>query len=230
MPSMRLVIAVLVLLGTACTDTEGDRSEPQRPVGLVEAPPQLQEQCEVAADLLGLSVPCPRRVPTLDGMAMSCPPPDPAQESPLVSCVSPSGKAGASIFFVTFTGFDVDPRYQGVEGRPIGHLILEARRPEDSPRLPCFDGVRLRELSVNRWHVTEYECPDESARLLEESRLAQLAHAGHLLFAWSSSGINYAASAHGYSRENFDLLRSLVGSIELVEPVADRTSRTMQQP
>ena len=131
-------------------------------------------------------------------------------------CVGLAGERYAQIFALDFTGFDVAPDYAGIDGKPDGHLIVEARRDADSPPLPCFDGIQRGTQSIAGRRLIRYACPGRSLRMERLIRHGEGAHAGHLLFAWSASGIDYVASAHGDTATNARLLEQIVASIDLV--------------
>jgi hypothetical protein len=116
------------------------------------------------------------------------------------------------------TGFDVPPGYVGVNGRPTGHLVVEARPHQDSPSKPCIGAKQLANLTVHRWTVAQYNCPEDSAVVEREAMHGEGAYTGHLLFAWTQNGIDYIASAHGHTAVNRQLLRQLVESMSLVPP------------
>ena len=64
--------------------------------------------------------------------------------------------------------------------------------------------------------VVEYRCSNDALLVQREARHGEGAQLGHLLLAWNQDGIDYTASAHGYTEVNLMLLRQLVGSMDLV--------------
>ena len=146
---------------------------------------------------------------------MSCPAP---QGAALAPCVGLEGSPPYAIFGLEFSGFDVPADYIGVDGKPEGHLVVEARPDTDSPPDPCIGATRLGEIAVGRWTVTEFNCPEDSVIVQREAMHGEGAHAGHLLFEWNEDGVDYLASAHGHTSVNRDLLRNVVRSMELVQP------------
>ncbi len=136
----------------------------------------------------------------------------------LPRCVGLAGEPPAAIFFIDFNGFDVDERYVGIDGSAVGHLIIEARRHEDSPPRPCFDGREQDTAIIEGRHVAVYECSGPTLRSQRQTRHGEGAHADHVLIAWSESGIDSVASAHGHTDVNVQVLERIVGSAEWVTP------------
>jgi hypothetical protein len=144
-----VLVGLLIAVMSDCTNGGGDISEHARAKNVPVAPalPQVATQCVRAANVLGYLVPCPERVPVRQGVPMDCTP-----------CTGPSGEAGA-VFSIDYSGFDVPRGYVGLEGRRLGHAIIEAYRHDNSPPLPCFDAVSIGREVINAWAVTEYRCP-----------------------------------------------------------------------
>jgi hypothetical protein len=169
-----------------------------------------------AADELGFAVPCPTRVPTLEGRATTCPVRQPA--SAATPCVGREGLVGYPIFALEYTGFDVPPGYIGVDGKAVGHIVVEARPHRDSPPLPCIGATALAKVRLGQQTLAEFSCPNDSLRVQREARHGEGAYAGHLVVAWTVAGIDYLASAHGATTANLDLLKRLVRSMQLIGP------------
>ena len=146
---------------------------------------------------------------------MSCPS---RQQVAATPCVGTEGIGGYPIFVLEYTGFDVPPGYVGVDGKAAGHIVIEARPQPDSPPLPCVGAVGLGTLLVGQRTLTKYRCPNDSLRIQREAMHGEGAHVGHLLVEWTEAGIDYIASAHGNTTANLDLLKRLVGSVQLVAP------------
>jgi hypothetical protein len=175
----------------------------------------LGTQCAAAANRLAFPVPCPLRVPARAGQGMSCPPPYGAM---VAACVGLEGSPPYAVFALEVSGFDVPRGYVGVDGKAIGHLIVEARPQADSPPRPCIGGEQLGNVFVGRWTASEWRCPNDSVLVQREAMHGEGAHVGHLLLEWSQDGIDYVASAHGPTAANLDLLRRLVASMTLISP------------
>ena len=175
----------------------------------------LSGQCAAAAALVQFAVPCPKMVPSRDGVAMGCPSPVGAQLAP---CVGLEGAIPYRVFFLDFAGFDVPQGYNGVGGRPIRDLLVEARPLSESPRLPCFGGVRAGQVLISPWRGTVFVCPKDSVVIQREARHGQGSTTGHILIEWKDNGIDYMASAYGHTTTNIRLLEKLVASITLVQP------------
>ena len=184
-------------------------------VKLVIAPAKLRDECSAAANQLRFAVPCPMRVPGRHGRGMLCAGPTP--EAP-VACVGLEGLPQYQVFGLGFSGFDVPRRYVGVDGKPEGHVTIEARRQTNSPSLPCIGGEPLGSVLVAGRTAAEYRCPGDARRVQREARHGEGSYLGHLLLAWSENGIDYIVSAHGHTKANLDLIRRLIESMAFVAP------------
>ena len=185
---------------------------------LVPAPTKLRDECAMAATRLGFPVPCPQLVPSLSGRAMSCPQPTGAA-SALPRCVGLEGAIPYSIFFLQFYGFDVPKGYSGINGKPVGHVTLEAHRFADDPlKKPCIGGRTIGTARIGMWATSEFTCPKDSPSIQRDAMHGEGAYVGHLGLAWKVDGISYIASAHGHTTANLTLLKRFVHSISLVLP------------
>ena len=146
---------------------------------------------------------------------MTCPAPIGAMT---MQCVGAEGEGAYPVFFLDFAGFDVPDGYVGVDGQPIGHIFLEARRHADSPARPCIAAKDLGAATIGDWTVASYDCSDDANTVEREARHGEGANLGHTLVTWSQGGIDYIASAHGHTAENRALLRRLVASMALIPP------------
>jgi len=186
---------------------------------LIPAPGQLRDQCVLAATALEFPVPCPELVPSLSGRAMSCPRSVGAAPAfPL--CVGVDGATQYSIFFLEFYGFDVPKGYSGINGKPVGHMTLEAHRLIDDPLKPCIDGRTIGMARIGNWTTTEFTCPNDSPHIERVAMHGEGTYVGHLALAWNADGISYIASAHGQTTANLTLLKRFVHSIALISPGA----------
>ena len=184
---------------------------------LVPAPSQLRDECVLAATRLGFPVPCPQLVPLLLGRAMSCPRPVGAA-SAFPPCVGVEGAARYSIFFLEFYGFDVPKGYSGINGKPVGHMTLEAHRMADDPLKPCIGGRTVGTARIGIWTTSESTCPNESPSIERDAAHGEGTYVGHLALAWTADGISYIASTHGHTTANLMLLKRFVNSIALISP------------
>jgi hypothetical protein len=146
---------------------------------------------------------------------MSCPPPRGAALGP---CLGLEGSPPYPVFGLELSGFDVPADYVGVDGKAVGHLIVEARPYVDSPPIPCIGGTLVGKVTVGLWTATEYTCPDDSVTVEREATHGEGAHVGHLVFEWNQNGIDYIASVHGRTSVNRQLLRQVVTSVTLIGP------------
>ena len=143
---------------------------------------------------------------------MSCPTQSNANLPP---CVALAGLPPYKEFFIDFAGFDVDPSYVGVDGKAYGHVIVTAVPRTEGAAQPCI-GNQVGTFPLTHRVVVEYRCSNDALLVQRDARHGEGAHLGHLLLAWDQDGIDYAASAHGYTEVNLMLLRQLVGSMALV--------------
>jgi hypothetical protein len=148
---------------------------------------------------------------------MSCPQPKGA-DSAFPPCVGLEGAAPYSIFFLQFYGFDVPKGYSGINGKPVGHVTLEAHRFADDPLKPCIGGRIMGTARIGIWATSEYTCPKDSLSIQREAMHGEGAYVSHLVLAWGADGISYIASAHGHTTANLTLLERFVHSISLILP------------
>ncbi len=217
-------VFIVLSIVSACSNMRAAAGKPKGPrasalqassqvPALVAAPVLLRTECAAAALRLGYPVPCPQIVPSLSGVGMSCPHSVGAATS--VPCVGLEGSPPYFVFFLEFTGFVVPPGYVGVDGKPDGHVTLEARPTADSPPKPCIGGTFLATVKVGTWMTKGYVCPNDSLRVEREAQNGEGAYVGHLALEWQVSGTQYIISAHGHTTANLALLKRLGGSIEI---------------
>ena len=136
--------------------------------------------------------------------------------SALPRCVWLEGATPYPVFGMEFSGFDVPVGYVGVDGKAIGHVVIEARLQRNSPTTPCIGSVKLGTVVVAGVTAAEYRCPGDSLRIQREAMHGEGAYAGHLILESKRRGVDYIVSAHGYTTENLTLLKQLVRSSDLV--------------
>jgi hypothetical protein len=104
---------------------------------LAEPAPGLAQQCEGAASSLGFAVPCPTRLPLIDGEPADC----------SGSCIGLAGEKGAEVrsFFLNIEGYDANADAPGT----VRHLIVEAQKVQDAPPSPCYEGVPVGALEAD---------------------------------------------------------------------------------
>jgi hypothetical protein len=154
-------------------------------------------------------------VPSRHGIALGCPPAVGPQPS---ACVGLEGTTAYRIFDLEFENFDVPHGYLGIDGKPVGHVFLEARMVTDAPGRPCIGGTRVGVIRVKSWRTTLYVCPNDSLYIERVARHGEGTNVGHILLEWKDAGVDYIASAHGHTTANLELLRQLVDSVVLVSP------------
>jgi hypothetical protein len=145
---------------------------------------------------------------------MGCPAPVGAQLAP---CVGLEGATEYRVFFLQFEDFDVPRGYIGIDGKPVGHLFLEARKLVDAPKAPCVGGTRSGAVEVEGWRTIVYVCPRDSSYIERVARHGEGVNVGHVLLDWRVNGVEYIASAHGHTTASLALLRRFVGSLTLVQ-------------
>ena len=175
-------------------------------VSLAEPGAGFAQQCQDAATSLGIAVPCPTRLPLIAGQAVRC----------SGSCVGIAGgdETEARAFVLNVEGYD------GIAGSPetVRHLVIEARKAQEAPPSPCYEGVPAGTLMANGQEVALLGCPQSSPEAEANMRHGEGIHAEHLLGYWDDHEVRYAVSVHGATDANRALLEQLVSSIELVEP------------
>lgn len=210
------------LAAGACTHTDAEprSSSTQRPapattVGaenvtdapvLAPAGPGLVQQCQQAATTLGFAVPCPTRLPLIAGQPVDC----------LASCVGTAGggETEAQIFVLDVDSYDDDQR----PAEAVSHLVIEARRQQDAPPNPCFQGAPAGQLEANGLQVILLACPPRTLEAEADMRHGEGAHAEHLLGYWDDHGTRYVVSVHGTTDDHRSLLEQLISSIQLTVP------------
>jgi hypothetical protein len=124
------------------------------------------------------------------------------------------------VFFLNFADFDVPRGYVGVDGKAVGHVIIEARKVVDASKTPCVDGRRSGEIDIKAWKTTLFVCPKDSTYIERVARHGEGANVGHVLLDWRVNGVEYVASAHGHTTANVSLLKRIAGSVILVQPMS----------
>ena len=178
-------------------------------VRLIAASPALLRQCRVASHNLGFAVPCPTRVVTRSRRALACSPSPIPTSLPL--CVGPQHD-----FFLEWNAFDVPSSYNGVDGKPIGHVIIHATSVSNSPPRPCIGGVAVGTFLVLGAKSTMYRCSPDSPLIERTARHGEGAYTSHVLLDWRSNGIEYLVSSHGYGTASVSLMEQLAASLKLV--------------
>jgi hypothetical protein len=117
-----------------------------------------------------------------------------------------------------WNGFDVPRTFAGVDGKPMGHVIIHAAPASDSPRRPCIGGVKIGRFSVPGAKSTMYRCPPDSPFIERTARHGEGAYTSHVLLSWESNGVAYLVSSHGYGATSVTLMEHLAASLNLVAP------------
>jgi len=187
------------------TTTDAAENVSDAPV-LTPAGPGLVQQCQQAATTLSFAVPCPTRLPLIAGQPVDC----------LAACVGTAGggETEAQIFVLDVDSYDDNQR----PSEAVRHLVIEARKQQDAPPNPCYQGAPAGQLEVNGLQVTLLACPPRSLEAEANMRHGEGAHAEHLLGYWDDHGIRYVVSVHGTTDDHHSLLEQLISSIQLTEP------------
>jgi hypothetical protein len=149
-------------------------------------------RCQLAADRIGLVVPCPGLLPT------SAPGTAPPQ-----LC----GRACGRVFLLDDGGFLVPPDYLGVEKQPQGHLVIVAAPSPTDGQLGCFGQQRMATVKVNNHQAVLLRCP-----------MGSELNSGHVLVRWSQQGVVMVVSLHGWSTLNQQLVLVLAEHLRLLSP------------
>jgi hypothetical protein len=112
--------------------------------------------------------------------------------------------------------FDVPGTFVGVEGKPIGHVIISAALVRDSPPQPCIGAVKVGTFVVLGAKATDYRCPPDSPLIERTARHGEGAYTSHVLLDWRRNGIEYLVSSHGYGAASVSLMEQLASSLTLV--------------
>jgi hypothetical protein len=112
--------------------------------------------------------------------------------------------------------FDVPRTFVGVDGKPIGHVIIHAGLVRDSPPQPCIGAVKVGPFVVLGAQATEYRCPPDSLLIQRTAQHGEGAYTSHVLLDWQSNGIEYLVSSHGYEAASVSLMEQLAESLTLV--------------
>jgi hypothetical protein len=201
-------MASVLVSGAFAVGCDGDASSTQKPttaaVPLTASAPGLRRQCENAATSLGFAVPCPTKVPLVDGKPADC----------SGSCVvrAGGGETLDTIFFLNVEGFD-----RGPVSEPVRHLIVEARRIERAPPSPCYGGVPAGTFRVNGRAVMVLDCPSRTPEAEARIMHGEGAHTEHILGYWDEGGVRNVVSVHGATEQNRSLLRRVVSSIQIID-------------
>jgi hypothetical protein len=173
-------------------------------VPLTAATPGLRRQCKDAAASLGFAVPCPTKVPVLEGKPADC----------SGSCVvmAGGGETLDTIFFLNVEGYD-----SGQVSEPVRHLVVEARRVERAPPSPCYGGLPAGNFTVGGREVRQLECPARTPEAEARIMHGEGAHAEHVLGYWDEGGVRNVVSVHGSTKPNRSLLRRLLSSIAIID-------------
>lgn len=147
---------------------------------------------------------------------MACPSPVGAQLGP---CIGLEGTIPYRVFGLSFENFDVPRHYVGIDGRPEGHIFIEARKVEDAPKKPCIGGRQRGASTMRRWRTHLYVCPEDSPHIERTARHGEGVYVGHVLLEWKVMGVEYIVSAHGHTTANIKLVRQLVRSVAMVQPM-----------
>ena len=108
--------------------------------------------------------------------------------------------------------------FVGVDGKPIGHVIIHAGLAVDSPSRPCIGGVVIGSVVVLKSRATEYRCPPDSPLIERVARHGEGAYTSHVLLDWRQNGVEYLVSSHGYANASVTLMIQLAQSVTLVTP------------
>jgi hypothetical protein len=156
----------------------------------------FRSRCQLAADRLGFTVPCPGLLPT---SAPGTVPPE------LCGQEAPCHRGGG--FFFRQEGFTVPPGYLGVDKQPLGSLELAAspirRPPVVNPA--CETQRRIATVRVQGIRAVLVGCPGESS-------------SGQVTLRWTQAAAQISVSLQGASVVNQQLLITLANHLRPVRP------------
>jgi hypothetical protein len=154
-------------------------------------------RCQLAANRLGLAVPCPTLLPT--SAPGTAPPELCGQEFP---CNRGQG------FVFRREGFVVPPDYLGVDKQPQGSLEITAspaRQPTGVVDFACQTERPIATVRVQGSRAVLVGCPGWSS-------------SGQVTLRWSQAGARISVSLQGASVVNQQLLIALATHLRLVRP------------
>jgi hypothetical protein len=157
----------------------------------------FRARCQLAADRLGLAVPCPGLLPT--SAPGTAPPELCGQRFP---CRRGQG------FFLRWEGFIVPPGYLGVDKQPQGSLEINAfpaGKPTRAVNFACETERRIATVPVQGSRAVLVGCPGWSS-------------SGQVTLRWSQAGAQISVSLQGASVVNQQLLIALAAHLRLVRP------------
>jgi hypothetical protein len=157
----------------------------------------FRSRCQLAADRLGLAVPCPGLLPT---SAPSTAPPE------LCGQGFPCHRGHGFVF--RREGFAVPPGYLGVDKQPLGSLEITAS-PARQPavvNLACETERRIATVRVQGTRAVLVGCPGWSS-------------SGQVTLRWTQAGARISMSLQGASVVNQQLLIALATHLRVVRPV-----------
>jgi hypothetical protein len=115
-----------------------------------------------------------------------------------------------------WSDFDVPSTFAGVDGKPIGHVIISAALVRDSAPRPCIGAVKVGTFVVLGAEAADYRCPPDSPLIQRTAQHGEGAYTSHVLLDWQSNGIEYLVSSHGYGPASVSLMEQLAASLTLV--------------
>jgi hypothetical protein len=81
---------------------------------------------------------------------------------------------------------------------------------------PCIDATAIARLGIGDSTAIEYRCSRNELRTQRLSRYGEGTFLGHVLLEWTSNGIDYVVSSHGYGQASRVLMEGLAKSTSLV--------------
>jgi hypothetical protein len=167
-------------------------------VYLAPANRAFRSRCQLAADRLGFTVPCPGLLPT--SAPGTVPPELCGQESP---CDRGRG------FFFRQEGFTVPPGYLGVDKQPFGSLGIAASpiRQPSLVNLACETERRIATVRVQGTQAVLVGCEGWSS-------------SGQVTLRWTQAGARISVSLQGASVVNQQLLIALAAHLRPVRPTS----------
>jgi hypothetical protein len=115
-----------------------------------------------------------------------------------------------------WSDFDVPRTFAGVDGKPIGHVIISASLVRDSPPRPCIGAVKVGTFVVLGAEAADYRCSPDSLLTQRTALHGEGAYVSHVLLDWQRNGIEYLVSSHGYGAASVSLTEQLAASLTLV--------------
>jgi hypothetical protein len=208
--TLALAVAVVALLSGGCSDSGGVAVTPGPPKqsasSLVQASPELHDNCQATANEVGYPVPCPTRVP--EGLTAT-----PGIDGCQLDIIGPGAAGGCA---KSWRGWVVGSSETNDQHLVIVASPLALRNDAKLVNGPAwYPGARvrpLRWLTINGWRMRAVYVPAKTS--------AGSAFMRHVVLIWTVRGHTYGIGfhkVHGLDA-TLDLDAALARGVKLIAP------------